>query len=113
MDYRLKKIKQLIVGWVNYFRIGNFKEICKEIDRNIRYRIRMCIWKQWKKPKTKYKALKKLGMEEWKCKIWANSRKSYARCATTFLKVAIPNELLKKRDLTTMLDQYERVHILV
>ena len=52
-------------------------------------------------------------MEEWKCKTWENSRKSYARCATIFLKAAILNELLKKRDLTTMLDQYERVHILV
>lgn len=111
MDYRLMKIKQLIVGWVNYFRIGYFRSKAKEIDGNIRFRLRMCIWKQWKKPLTKYKALKKLGMAEWKCKTWANTRKSYARCARTFLQVAIPNELLKKRGLVSLLDQYQLKHI--
>jgi len=113
MDYRLGKIKQCIVGWVNYFRIGNFREICREIDRNIRFRIRMCIWKQWKTPMARYRALKKLGIEEWKSRSWSNSRKGYARCASTFLKVAISNKILKKRGLTSMLDQYQKIHILV
>lgn len=105
MNYRLIKLKQLIVGWVNYYRIGYFKIKAKEIDRNIRFRLRICIWKQWKKPYTRYKALKKLGLEEWKCKTWSNTRKSYARCASTFLKVAISKEVLKKRGLVTLLDQ--------
>ena len=111
MDYRLMKIKQLIVGWVNYFRIGYFKTRAQEIDRNVRFRLRMCIWKQWKKPQTKYKALKKLGIDEWKCKTWANTRKSYARCASTFLRVVITNELFKKRGLVSLLDQYQLKHI--
>ena len=105
MNYRLIKLKQLIVGWVNYYRIGYFKIKAKEIDRNIRFRLRICIWKQWKKPYTRYKALKKLGLEEWKCKTWSNTRKSYARCASTFLKVAISKEVLKKRGLVTLIDQ--------
>lgn len=89
MDYRLLKLKQLIVGWVNYYRIGYFKWKAKEIDGNMRVRLRMCIWKEWKKPSTRYKALKKLGLEEWKCKTWSNTRKSYARCASTFLHVSL------------------------
>lgn len=101
MNYRLIKLKQLIVGWVNYYRIGYFKIKAKEIDRNIRFRLRICIWKQWKKPYTRYKALKKLGLEEWKCKTWSNTRKSYARWASTFLKVAISKEVLKKRGAVT------------
>ena len=113
MDYRLGKIKQCIVGWVNYFRIGNFREICREIDRNIRFRIRMCIWKQWKRIRTKHHALKRLGIEEWKSRSWSNSRKGYARCASTFLKVAISKKILKKRRLTSLLDQYQKIHILV
>lgn len=111
MDYRLLKLKQLIVGWINYYRIGYFKMKAKVMDRNIRFRLRMCIWKQWKKPQTRYKALKKLNMEEWKCKTWSNTRKSYARCASSFLQVAIPNELLKKRGLVSLLDQYQLKHI--
>ena len=111
MDYRLEKLKQVIVGWVNYYRIGYFKTKAIQIDKNIRLRLRMCIWKQWKTPMARYRALKKLGMEEWKCKTWANTRKSYARCATSFLQIAIPNNLLKKRGLVSLLDQYQLKHI--
>lgn len=111
MDYRLLRIKQLVVGWINYYRIGNFKRICREIDANIRFRLRMCIWKQWKKPMKRYKALKQLGMEEWKAKTWSNTRKSYARCASGFLQVVIPNTILKKRGLVSLLDQYQLKHI--
>lgn len=111
MDYRLLKIKQLVTGWVNYYRIGNFKMICREIDKNIQFRIRMCIWKQWKLPYTRYKALLKLGMAEWKAKTWANCQRAYARCASSFLHVAIPIQLLKKRGLVSLLDQYQLKHI--
>ena len=63
--------------------------------------------------KTKYKALKRLGKEEWKCITWANCRKSYARCASTFLRVAIPNKILKKRGLVSLLDLYQLKHAVV
>lgn len=111
MDYRLLKIKQLIIGWVNYYRIGNFKMECQRIDKNIRFRIRMCIWKQWKKIQKRHKALVQLGVESHLAQSWANSRKSYARCASTFLQTAITNKLLKKRGLVSLLDQYQLKHI--
>lgn len=111
VDYRLLKIKQLIVGWVSYYRIGNFKQKCREIDQNIRFRIRMCIWKQWKKIHKRHKALVQLGIEFHIAQSWANCRKGYARCASTFLQTAIPNELLKKRGLVSLLNQYQLKHI--
>lgn len=63
------------------------------------------------KPQTRYKSLKKLKMEEWKCKTGLNTRKSYVRCASLFLQVAIPNELLKKRGLVSLLAEYQLRHI--
>lgn len=111
MDYRLMKIKKLIVEWLNYYRIGNFKKRCEEIDGNIRFRLRMCIWKQWKKTYKIHRALVQLGIEFHKAQSWANSRKSYARCASSFLRVAIPNNALKKRGLVSLLDQYQLKHI--
>ena len=45
-DYRLMKLKQLIIGWVNYFRIAPMKTVCGNLDKTIRFRLRMCIWKQ-------------------------------------------------------------------
>ena len=48
--YKVQKLNQLIRGWINYFKIGNMKGLCERLDSNIRYRLRMCIWKHWKTP---------------------------------------------------------------
>ena len=96
-SYRVFKLKQLIIGWVNYFKIGQMKGICKELDKHLRFRLRMCIWKQWKRVRTRYKNLQKLGIPKGKAWEWANTRKGYARVACSFiLHRAITNERLKK-----------------
>ena len=42
-SYKVEKLNQLIRGWINYFKIGSMKTLCKELDSRIRYRLRMCI----------------------------------------------------------------------
>ena len=66
METRYLKLKQYIVGWVNYFKIANMSKIAQKLDEWIRRRIRMCYWKQWKKIKTKHDNLVKLGIENHK-----------------------------------------------
>jgi len=51
--------------------------LVKSLDEWIRRRIRMCFWKQWKKIKTKYENLIRLGATEEKAWEYANTRKSY------------------------------------
>ncbi|GAA3332682.1 hypothetical protein GCM10020331_093810 [Ectobacillus funiculus] len=64
LDYRILKLKQVIFGWVNYFRIANMKEAMKRIDKKLRSRIRVIIWKQWKVPRKQIKSLVQLGIPE-------------------------------------------------
>ena len=45
------------------------------------HRIRMCIWKQWKLPKTKKRNLIKMGTPEYFAHMAANSRKGHWFCA--------------------------------
>lgn len=112
ISHRVLKLKQLIVGWVNYFKIGQMKTLCKELDEHLRFRLRMCIWKQWKKVKTRYKNLQKLGIPRGKAWEWANTRKGYARVARSFILCrTITNERLKKSGLVSLLDQYQKAHI--
>lgn len=110
MDERLKKIKETIQGWTNYYKIGYWKGIAGDIDAHIRFRLRMCIWKQWKKIGTKKKELIKLGISKQEAWRLANSRKSYARCASSFLSAIITNGKTKQRGLVSLLDQYNLKH---
>lgn len=51
----LERIKVYARGWLNYYGIASMKNNIEDINGWLCHRIRMCIWKQWKKPKTKIK----------------------------------------------------------
>lgn len=109
--YRIEKINQLIRGWINYYRSGQMKSACGEIDGHLRFRLRMCIWKQWKKTRTKFTNLKKLGIDKQKAWEWANTRKGYARVAMSYILCrAITNKRLETFGLLSLTKQYELKH---
>lgn len=111
LDSRLKKLEYVIRGWVNYFRIANMKNVLAKLDKRLRTRIRVIIWKQWKKTKTRCDALVELGMPFELALNCANTRKSYQQiCKTRYVEFALNNERLKKRGLLSLTDHYLKVH---
>jgi RNA-directed DNA polymerase len=78
---KIKKMEAVIRGWVNYFSIAKAKSKMQQLDELVRTRLRIGIWKQWKKPKTKRMNLIKLGIKSQKAYEWSNSRKGYCRVA--------------------------------
>ena len=78
---KIKKMDAVIRGWVSYFSIARAKSKMKELDEMVRTRLRIGIWKQWKKPKTKRINLEKLSIKSRKAYEWSNSSKGYCRIA--------------------------------
>ena len=112
LDNRIKQINYLVRGWVNYFRIANMKNTIIEIDKHLRTRIRVIIWKQWKRISRREKALVQLGVEKEIAHNVACTRKGYYQiCKTTYVQFAINIERLRKRGLIFLLDQYQKVHV--
>ena len=62
---RKEKLKMFIRGWVEYFKLANMKTFLKETDKWLRHRIRMCIWKSWKNPRTRIQNLIKCSVPAW------------------------------------------------
>jgi RNA-directed DNA polymerase len=81
MEERVKELNQYLVGWCGYFALADTPSIFQELDSWIRRRLRMCLWKHWKKPKTKIKRLLSLGVPKDKAFEWGNTRKGYWRIA--------------------------------
>lgn len=107
METRYKKLKQTIVGWVNYFKIANMGKIAQKLDEWIRRRIRMCYWKQWKKIKTKHDNLVKYGIERHKAWEFANTRKSYWRISNSpILARTLNNKTLERLGYTSLTSVY-------
>jgi hypothetical protein len=109
-DYRRSRLKSLVNGWVNYFKLADMKSLLAEIDSWCRRRIRAVYWKQWKRVKTKVKALTQLGINTNLAWQWANSRKAYWRVAGSgILARALNNAKLTGLGWASFLDRFELV----
>lgn len=106
------KLKQFITGWVNYFKLADMKTLLQATDEWLRRRIRMYIWKRWKKTRTRYTMLKKLGLNHDNALKFACTRKGYWRIANSqILKVTITNTRLKQAGYTFFWDYFQTVSV--
>ena len=109
-EYRALKLTQFIRGWVNYFGKADMKSLLRSNDEWLRHRIRAIYWKQWKKVKTKFKELKKLGVEEEKAGICANMRNGNWYCSGYFvLQTAFNNKKLRELGYPTFTEFYLKI----
>lgn len=107
LTYRLKKLNEVIRGWVNYFRIGSMKSVLKRVDEHLRTMLRVVIWKQWKVPGKREWGLKKLGVGKdlARCTAYCGNRYQWIVTKTCVVR-AISKEILTRRGLVSILDYY-------
>jgi len=97
IEQRRSKVNQVVRGWTNYFKLADAKSLLGNLDEWLRSRIRMVTWKQWKKIRTRFENLKKLGVSKEQAWMWANTRKGYWRTAhSPILTKALSNERFKR-----------------
>lgn len=83
MQARIQKLNEYLKGWSGYFRIAETSSSFKALDEWIRRRLRMCLLKHWKKPKTRTQNLVSLGLSREWARLIACSRKGYWRLSNT------------------------------
>ena len=87
---RILRLNIYLRGWMQYFSLSDTPYILKMLEGWIRRRVRMCLWKQWKKIHTKYRNLIILGLSDWAALSLANTRKAYWHIAGDSLNSALP-----------------------
>ena len=108
----MENVKVYIRGWLGYFGIANIKTTMQRWDEWLRRRLRMYIWKQWKKPRTRVESLLKLGVPEGRAWIAAGTRKAYWRCAAMpVVQEGRTKEVLARAGYSSILARYEQVHL--
>ncbi|MDR0938691.1 MAG: group II intron reverse transcriptase/maturase [Mediterranea sp.] len=109
---RLKQeLAWFIRGWVGYFHLADMQSRLQRTDEWLRRRIRMCIWKYWKKAKTKFANLQRCGLNKGKAWEYANTRLGYWRIAGSYiLSTTITNERLLKAGYPSFLQYYGKLH---
>jgi group II intron reverse transcriptase/maturase len=111
---RIKKINEVVRGWINYFRISSMKKKLTRIDEHLRRMVRVIIWKQWKVFQKREWALKKLGMVPYQAKLMAGVGDRYMIASILpAIKKAISKEKLTKRGLVSLTDYYAEKRVIL
>lgn len=111
-ERRKQLLKQYITGWVHYFKLADMQGLMVQTDQWYRRRLRMVIWKQWKRVKTKIRNLIKLGVNKHKAYQWGNTKKGYWHTANSYiLLTTITNERLQKAGYVFFNDCYHKVRV--
>ncbi|WP_373897786.1 group II intron reverse transcriptase/maturase [Haloimpatiens sp. FM7315] len=111
MEYRIIKLNQLTIGWINYFGVAKANAKIKQLDEWIRRRLRTCIWKQWKRVKTRGRNLIKLGLPTYKAWEYANTRKGYWRISNSpILHTTLNNKYIENLNYKSISKRYQLIH---
>lgn len=109
-DERIRKLKEVIRGWINYFKFASIYNKLRSMEGWLRNRLRYCIWHDWKKPERRRKNLIRLGVPSGKAYAFSRSRKGgWAIAQSPIMNSTVTVERLKRRKYEPLLDYYFKV----
>ena len=109
-DQRIQQMKEVSMGWIQYFRMASIYQKLKDLDSWVRHRLRQCIWHDWKRPERRRKNLIRLGVDRQHAYWWSRTNMGkWATAQSPIMFITITLERLQKRGYLSMLDYYQQV----
>ncbi len=107
MAERIERLNAYLGGWMGYFALAETPSIFKNLEGWMRRRLRICLWKQWKRVRTRYRELRALGLPEWVVHEFANARKGPWRMAHGPMNRALGNAYWQSQGLMSLTGRYQ------
>jgi RNA-directed DNA polymerase len=106
MERRIRALAAYLRGWMQYFRLARTPSVYGHLDGWTLRRLRLCLWKQWKRPSTRLRELRALNLPDWICCSYANARKGYWRMSGGPMNRATPRAFWNARGFVGLTDAY-------
>jgi len=106
---RIEALNRYLRGWIGYYRLIETPSTLRNLESWIRHRMRACVWKTWKRVRTRYRELRALGLPEWVVHEMANARKGPWRMAHGPMNRALNNAYWRAQGLISLTETYERL----
>lgn len=111
MRQRIPVLLRYVRGWLNYYGHSHSYTQLLELEQWMRRRVRLCYWKQWKRPRTRRRHLIALGIPKDEVKMATRSRKGYWRMAgNSIVQRALTKQWLWDQGVPNMRQQWIDIH---
>lgn len=105
----IEEINRYTMGWIGYYRLANTPSIFEGLDKWIRRRLRQMVWKRWKRGKTRYRELVKLGIPKWQAQGGAGGKSPWRMAHTPVMQMALSNAHWQNSGLKSLKDRYQEL----
>ena len=105
------EITPFLRGWVAYFRLSQVKNVFEEMDQWIRRKMRLILWRQWKRPRTRAKKVIRLGIDRARAYPSAyNGRGPWWNAGASHMNAAVPAKWLQHQGFMSLLAEHRRLN---
>jgi RNA-directed DNA polymerase len=106
----IAEIGPLLRGWIAYYRLAETKGSLELLDQWVRRKLRVILWRQWKRGRTRYARLTGLGIDSERARLSAgNGRGPWWNAGASHMNEAAPTRWLRNLGLVSLLDEQRRL----
>lgn len=106
----IRELNPIIRGWVGYFRLAEVKGVFGQLDEWVRRKLRCIVWRQWQSRHTRFRELKRLGVDAERAAHGAfNGRGPWWNARQPVMHQAISTKYLQMLGLAGFREEYQRL----
>ena len=103
----VKILNSKLQGWIAYYRLSDVTGVLKQLDSWIRRKLRVVVWRHWKRPRTRFEKLMERGVNRHKAARAAWGKDGpWQSAAGSAMNVAVPNKDLRGIGLLSLVDKH-------
>ena len=109
----IEDLNPLLRGWINYFRLTETKGVLEELDSWMRRRLRCLLWRQWKRPATRARKLRALGLSAERARLsGGNGHGPWWNAGASHMNLMLPAKYFTAKGLVSLLGAHQRLQSL-
>jgi RNA-directed DNA polymerase len=109
MSNRIQAVNEYLRGWIGYFALAETPSVVDDLEEWVSRRLRLCLWYQWRRVRTRYRELRRLGVPERNVHALANTRCGPWRIAGGALNRFLNAAFWRQQGLESVAERYHRL----
>lgn len=102
----LAELRPVLIGWLSYYRKSQVRITFEQLDQWIRRKLRAILWRQWKRPRTRAKAMIRRGLARKRAWSYAmNGRGPWWSAGASHMNQAVPTRYLTQLGLVSLVQK--------